>query len=276
MHAATFSAAEKCPAAQLVHALPSMYVPGLHVPQYPLNAPPQPLRCAPLGHPTLAQLTHCTWSVVFEKVSGGQARQRDGDGSLALNSKVPGRQGSRTAGNAKPVPQYVPSGHLRGSFVPPGQKKPAVQRPEHSACVWLPALPKRVAGHGWHSACPVSFWNEPAGHVNRYPSKQRLPGGQAVQRATLPLVSPYWPSGQLMVQLAAPALLNVPHGQGVLVLSPSVHAEPAGQMVQVVRVLRSPPLVNEPAAHTLQDARLPVLNLLSAPHGAPALLPSHS
>ena len=103
MHAATFSAAEKCPAAQLVHALPTMNVPGMHVPQYPSDAPPQPLRCAPLGHPTLAQLTHCTWSVVFEKVSVGQARQRDGDGSLALNSKVPGVHGCLASQNGWPT-----------------------------------------------------------------------------------------------------------------------------------------------------------------------------
>ena len=80
-----------------------------------------------------------------------------------------------------------------------------------------------------------------------------------------------------MVHSLAPALLNCPQGHDVLVPSP-LHAKPAGQMVQLVRVLPSspPPLVNEPVPQTLQFAAPLPLNLLSAPHGCCSLLPSHS
>ena len=60
-----FSVAEKCPARQTAHALPSMKVPGLHMPQYPSDAPPQPLRPAPFGHGTLLHATHFAWPVAF-------------------------------------------------------------------------------------------------------------------------------------------------------------------------------------------------------------------
>lgn len=67
LHAAAFSSSENCPAKQGVQALPSIKVPGLHVPQYPPDAPPQPLRCAPFGHAMLLHSTHCTLPGSFWK-----------------------------------------------------------------------------------------------------------------------------------------------------------------------------------------------------------------
>jgi hypothetical protein len=78
-----------------------------------------------------------------------------------------------------------------------------------------------------------------------------------------PVVTPNWPSGQFTAQTPAPALLNCPHGQGALVPSPG-HAEPAGQRVQLVRVVSVPPLVNQPTAHVPQATAPPALNLLPA------------
>ena len=64
-HCAAFSASEKRPTAQGSHSVPLMNVPGLHVPQYPTEAPPQPLRCEPLGHATLLQVMQCVWPDLF-------------------------------------------------------------------------------------------------------------------------------------------------------------------------------------------------------------------
>jgi hypothetical protein len=85
------------------------------------------------------------------------------------------------------------------------------------------------------------------------------------------------PAGHAL-QLAAPAplnLLSAPHGRCVLLPS---HSWPGcvEQVVQFVRSLGPPPLVDEPAGHTLQLAA-PLLNLLSAPHGfGLPPVPSHS
>ena len=137
--------------------------------------------CSPLAHTVCGRqkpLPAAGWNVLFghashtaafvvlEKEPGGQAWQRAGDGSLALASNVPGRHGSRTAGTAKPAPQYVPSGHAIGSFVPLGQKKPAGQRPEHVLSVWLRTLPKCLASHDLQLGFPASSWNEPAEHAD--------------------------------------------------------------------------------------------------------------
>jgi hypothetical protein len=46
-HATAFSFAEYCPTAHFSHVLPLTIVPGLQMPQYPPDAPPQPLRCPP-------------------------------------------------------------------------------------------------------------------------------------------------------------------------------------------------------------------------------------
>ena len=47
-----------------------MKVPGLHVPQYPTDAPPQPLRRAPFGHATLLHAVHASALLAFENVPG--------------------------------------------------------------------------------------------------------------------------------------------------------------------------------------------------------------
>jgi hypothetical protein len=73
-HAAAFSAAEKCPAAQPVHALPSTAVPGLHVPQYPADAPPQPWR-PPAAQTSAAHSMHSERPVAFWKEPVGQLSQ---------------------------------------------------------------------------------------------------------------------------------------------------------------------------------------------------------
>ena len=52
-----------------------MNLPGLHAPQYPSDAPPHPLRCAPLGHGMLLQPTHCAWPVAFWNEPCAQSEQ---------------------------------------------------------------------------------------------------------------------------------------------------------------------------------------------------------
>jgi hypothetical protein len=73
-HAAAFSAAEKCPATQAVHAAPLMNVPGLQVPQYPSDAPPQPWR-PPAAQASAAHSMHSERPVAFWKVPVGQLSQ---------------------------------------------------------------------------------------------------------------------------------------------------------------------------------------------------------
>jgi hypothetical protein len=46
-HVTAFSFAEYCPTAHFSHVPPLTIVPGMQMPQYPPDAPPQPLRCPP-------------------------------------------------------------------------------------------------------------------------------------------------------------------------------------------------------------------------------------
>ena len=170
-HASHFSAfvvAEMVPAAHGVHVRSAMAL-GSETMRSPLAQTAcgrqKPLPAAGwnvlLGHGS-----HAAAFVALEKDPGEHGWQRAGDGSLALASNVPGRHGSRTAGTAKPAPQYVPVGHAIGSFVPLGQKKSTGQRPEHVLSVWLRMLPKCAVSHNLQFCFPASSWNEPAEHAN--------------------------------------------------------------------------------------------------------------
>jgi hypothetical protein len=129
-HSAAFSTAENCPATQILHALPSMNVPGLHVPQYPSDAPPQPLRFAPLGHAMLLQAMHCACPVAFWKDPAAHGSQLP---ELALN--VPTLQAMHT-------PALVPPQPLRS--------KPAAQ-----------------LSHAEHDSAPAAALNAEAGHASQ-------------------------------------------------------------------------------------------------------------
>jgi hypothetical protein len=129
-HAPAFSTAENCPATQILHALPSMNVPGLHVPQYPSDAPPQPLRFAPLGHAMLLQAMHCACPVAFWKDPAAHGSQLP---ELALN--VPTLQAMHT-------PALVPPQPLRSA--------PAVQ-----------------LSHAEHDSAPTAALNAEAGHSSQ-------------------------------------------------------------------------------------------------------------
>ena len=127
-HFAAFSAAENRPTTQILHALPSMNVPGLHVPQYPSDAPPQPLRFAPLGHAMLLQAMHCACPVAFWKESAAHGSQLP---ELALN---------------------VPTLHAMHT--------PALVPPQPLRCA--PAATQ--LSHAEHDSAPAAALNAEAGH----------------------------------------------------------------------------------------------------------------
>ena len=130
-HFGAFSTAENCPATQVLHALPSMNVPGLHVPQYPSDAPSQPLRFEPLGHAMLLQAMHCACPVAFWKESAAHGSQLP---ELALN--VPTLHAMHTPALAPPQP-------LRAS--------PASSQ----------------SAHAEHDSAPAAVLNAEAGHASQ-------------------------------------------------------------------------------------------------------------
>ena len=73
-HVTAFSALEKRPLAQSVHALLSTDVPGLQVLQYPADAPPQPCR-TPAVHGSEEHWTQAACPVAFWKKPVGQLWQ---------------------------------------------------------------------------------------------------------------------------------------------------------------------------------------------------------
>ena len=74
--------------------------------------------------------------------------------------------------------------------------------------------------------------------------------------------------------LAAPAELNFPARHGVCVLEPP-HMYPAVHCVHPVCVFVVPPIVRDPGAHDAHVDADAALYLVSSPHGAGVLLPSH-
>ena len=80
----------------------------------------------------------------------------------------------------------------------------------------------------------------------------KLPSAQLRQASAWPACE-YFLSFPQFVQLDAPAAENVPLAHSGVALEPS-HFEPAGHVEHVVRVLLSPPEVNEPDSQVLQDA----------------------
>ena len=76
------------------------------------------------------------------------------------------------------------------------------------------------------------------------------------------------------VQVSAPAAEKVPFGQVDTGLLPS-HFEPAGQVLHVLRVRASPPLVKEPRSHVVHALGWPSCEyLLSAPQFVQASAPA--
>ena len=68
MQLSAFSVSENVPASHCTQVDATSFVPGLHAPQYPSDAPPQLLRGAPPGHVSRAQILQLGALRVVEKL----------------------------------------------------------------------------------------------------------------------------------------------------------------------------------------------------------------
>jgi len=80
-------------------------VPGVQLPQYPAEAPPQLNRTPPLVHALLLQAVHCASSTEAEKEPAGQAAQRAAVWTFGSATYLPAKHGSCTAGTSAPASQ---------------------------------------------------------------------------------------------------------------------------------------------------------------------------
>ena len=119
-------------------------------------------------------------------------------------------------------------------------------------------------------------WPHLQGTTSLLPSHVE-PAGQTVQVVRVVGVPPlvYEPATQVLQDNVLPSLYRYPTPHSSCLKNP-LHVKPAGQVVQLVRLLTSPPLVYDPAPHVLQAVAPAPLNFLSEPHGTCTLLPSHS
>jgi hypothetical protein len=123
-HEARLLALENVPGSHLLHMRSDMAV-GAMVCHSPAAHPAcfvQELLPLLGWNASSSHAVHASVLLELENDPAPHGWQRAGDGSVALAKNVPGKHGSCTAGTSVPTPQYVPTGHLIGSFVPLGQK----------------------------------------------------------------------------------------------------------------------------------------------------------
>ena len=138
---------------------------------------------------------------------------------------------------------------------------------------------KDPEGHVVHSLAPALLYLVSEAHSIRtlVPSQEWNPAGHCAHDVRVVDEPPAVKELVLHVlQLVAPPPLyfvSLPHRTRVLLPS---HVYPGGHVLHEVCVLEStPPPVNKPTPQVLQVVALPVLYILSSPHGLLLLRPSH-
>ena len=167
-----------------------------------------------------------------------------------------------------PAAAYLPAVHTALVLLPL-HEWPAGHALHEARVVQLPPAVKEPAPHVLQLVDPVPLYllSLPHGVCTLLPS-HTSPAGHASHEMRVVDVPPAVNEPAVHVlQLAAPAVLNLvspPHG--VCTLEPS-HVYPGGHALHEVRLLAPrAPAVNDPAVHVLHNAASSALNLSSLPH----------